>query len=77
MKRQKVEKKHVKKIVKAKAVAKKKPSKSKAKVEKVMHEFKAGDLHSGSKRGPVVHNPKQAIAIALSEARKPKKKKKK
>lgn len=40
------------------------------KVEKVMHEFKEGKLHSGSKKGPEVHNPKQAIAIALSEARK-------
>lgn len=47
-----------------------KKSKGKAKVEKVMHEFKHGDLHSGSKKGPVVENPKQAIAIALSEARK-------
>lgn len=40
------------------------------KVHKVMHEFKEGDLHSGSKHGPMVHNRKQAIAIALSEARK-------
>ena len=40
------------------------------KVQRVMHEFKAGELHSGSKRGPAVTNPKQAIAIALSEARK-------
>jgi hypothetical protein len=32
-----------------------------------MKEFKAGKLHSG-KKGPVVKNPKQAIAIALSEA---------
>jgi hypothetical protein len=37
------------------------------KVSKVMREFKAGKLHSG-KKGPVVKNPKQAIAIALSEA---------
>lgn len=48
----------------------KKKSKGKAKVEKVMHEFKHGELHSGSKKGPVVTNPKQAIAISLSEARK-------
>ena len=41
-----------------------------AKVAKVMGEFKAGTLHSGSKKGPEVSNPKQAVAIALSEARK-------
>lgn len=44
--------------------------KAQAKVKKVMHEFKSGKLHSGSKKGPEVTNPKQAIAIALSEARK-------
>lgn len=38
------------------------------KVAKVMREFKAGELHSG-KSGKVVKNPKQAIAIALSEAK--------
>jgi hypothetical protein len=48
----------------------KKMTKGKAKIEKVMKEFKHGALHSGSKKGPVVENPKQAIAIALSEARK-------
>ena len=37
------------------------------KVGKVMREFKEGTLHSG-KKGPVVKNRKQAIAIALSEA---------
>jgi hypothetical protein len=31
-----------------------------------MHEFKAGKLHSGSKKGPVVTNRKQAIAIGLN-----------
>jgi hypothetical protein len=41
-----------------------------AKVEKVMGEYGKGELHSGSKAGPVVKNPKQAVAIALSEARK-------
>jgi hypothetical protein len=40
-----------------------------AKVAKVMHEFKAGTLHSGSKKGPKVTSRKQAIAIAISEAR--------
>lgn len=43
------------------------------KIHKVMHEFKHGDLHSGSKEGPKVTNRKQAVAIALSEARKGKK----
>lgn len=41
-----------------------------AKISKVMGEFKSGSLHSGSKKGPEVTNPKQAVAIALSEARK-------
>lgn len=40
------------------------------KIEKTMHEFKHGDLHSGSKKGPKVTNRKQAIAIALSQQRK-------
>lgn len=34
-----------------------------------MKEFKKGDLHSGSKTGPVVKNKAQAEAIALSEER--------
>ncbi len=41
-----------------------------AKISKVMGEFKSGKLHSGGKKGPEVTNPKQAVAIALSEARK-------
>lgn len=40
------------------------------KIAKVMREYKEGKLHSGSKKGPKVKNPKQAMAIALSEARK-------
>lgn len=39
----------------------------KRKIERVMHEFKHGDLESGG-TGKKVRNPKQAIAIALSEA---------
>ena len=42
--------------------------KGQSKVAKVMREFKAGKLHSG-KSGKVVKNPKQAVAIALSEAK--------
>lgn len=40
------------------------------KTEIVMHEFKHGGLHSGSKKGPKVKSRKQAIAIALSEKKK-------
>lgn len=47
------------------------------KVEKVMKEYKEGTLHSGSKKGPVVTDKKQAIAIALSEQRAKDAKKKK
>jgi len=46
----------------------------KAKVAKVMKEFKSGTLNSGSSRGPVVTNRKQAVAIALSQAKMSKKK---
>jgi len=42
------------------------------KVSKVMREFGKGKLHSG-KKGPVVKSRKQAVAIALSEARMSKK----
>lgn len=42
------------------------------KIRKVMREFKAGTLHSG-KGGPVVKNPKQAVAIAISESKRKKK----
>ena len=44
---------------------------AKNKMKKVMGEYKEGTLHSG-KGGPVVKKPKQAIAIALSQARKKK-----
>jgi hypothetical protein len=48
----------------------KKEKKGSKKIKKVMHEFKEGQLHSGSKKGPEVTSKKQAVAIALSEARK-------
>lgn len=51
-----------------------KKSKAQKKVSKVMREFKAGTLHSG-KGGPVVKSRKQAVAIAMSEAKMPMKKK--
>ena len=46
-----------------------------AKVSKVMKEFKAGTLNVG-KSSKKVSNPKQAIAIALSQANISKKKRK-
>jgi hypothetical protein len=48
--------------------------KKQKKIKKVMEEFKEHELHSGSKKGPVVKDRKQAVAIAMSEARKQKKK---
>ena len=43
-------------------------SRGRGKVEKVMHEYKEGSLKSGGKK--TVRSRKQAVAIALSEARK-------
>ena len=54
-----------------------KKTKAQKKISKVMREFKAGTLNSGSKKGPKVKSRKQAIAIALSEAAKVGKKGKK
>jgi hypothetical protein len=51
----------------------KKPTKAQKKIAKVMGEYKAGTLRSGKPgrgKGPKVKSRKQAIAIALSEARK-------
>jgi len=57
------------------------PTRTKAQKRKVvkteMHKFGQGELHSGSPKGPVVTNPKQAQAIALSESGQSKPKKEK
>ena len=37
--------------------------------DQVMHKFKHGSLHSGSKTGPKVKSRDQAVAIMLSEKR--------
>ena len=42
----------------------------KAKLRRVLREFKAGTLHHGSKRGPKVTDRKVALAIALNSGRK-------
>ncbi len=59
----------------AKHKAPKTKAAKKKKVEIVMEEFKEGKLKSGSKKGPEVTNPRQAIAIAMSESGQSKKKK--
>ncbi len=43
-------------------------ARGRAGVKQEMSKFKAGTLHSGSKRGPVVTKRSQALAIALNEA---------
>ena len=52
--------------------AKRKKLGGKAKIATVMSEFKAGTLHSGKSKAAVT-NPKQAIAIAISESKRKKK----
>jgi hypothetical protein len=42
-------------------------NKAQKKIGKVMGEYKEGKLHSGKSK-KVVKNPRQAIAIAMSEA---------
>lgn len=44
-------------------------NKGEQKIGRVMEEFTKGKLHSGSKEGPKVKSTKQAVAIALNEAR--------
>ena len=47
--------------------------KKEKKIHKVMREFDRGELHSGSKKGPIVTNKKQALAIGYAEAKRKKK----
>lgn len=47
--------------------------KEERKVKKVLKEYSSGSLHSGSKKGPIVKDKAQALAIGYSEARKAKK----
>jgi len=49
-------------------MARKSPT-GREKIRRVMKEYKAGTLRSGSKHGPPVKSRKQAIAIAISEQR--------
>lgn len=46
--------------------------KEERKIKKVVEEFEKGKLHSGSKKGPLVKNKAQALAIGYSESRKKK-----
>ncbi len=50
-------------------MARKYGKKAGAEVKEAMHEYKEGKLKSG-KSGKKVTNPKQAVAIGLSKARK-------
>lgn len=52
----------------------KKKSEVEKKIKKVMREFGEGKLHAGSKKGPIVKDKAQALAIGYSESRKGKKK---
>jgi hypothetical protein len=47
----------------------KESKKAKSKIKKVLKEFSEGELHSGSKTGKLITKPKQALAVAMSEAR--------
>ena len=51
--------------------------KKRGRMKEEMNKFAKGDLHSGSKKGPIVTDRKQAIAISLNEAGMSRKKSKK
>jgi hypothetical protein len=51
-------------------MARKYGHKAQESVKQAMHKYKEGKLKSGGKSHTKVKNPKQAIAIGLSEARK-------
>jgi len=53
-----------------------KKARGRTKVHTVMSEYKRGQLHSGSARGPIVKSRKQAVAIAMSESGQSRSKKK-
>lgn len=55
-----------------KKTRKKPAGKAAEKMQITMDEFKKGELHSGSKKGPKVKSRKQAIAIGLKQAGKAK-----
>ncbi len=44
--------------------------KEKRKVRKVLREMAEGELHSGSKKGPLVKDKAQALAIGYNEEKK-------
>jgi Sec-independent protein translocase protein TatA len=73
-----MEKKEERKEKKSKKKDPKKSSKNNpgSKFEKVMKEWGAGKLHSSSKKGPKVKSQRQALAIAFSEQRRAKNKRK-
>jgi hypothetical protein len=52
-------------------------NKKEKKIKKVIKEFDRGELHSGSKKGPVVKSKDQALAIGYAESKKKDKKRKK
>ena len=66
----------MKSLKKSNVKNRKKHAQNSKKFDKVMNEYGEGTLRSGSSHGPQVNNPKQALAIAFSEQRRTKKKRK-